>query len=195
MIDGITSLRDGPLLVASDQLISLMEQIPIILEAHAEKSDEIEELIDDFKGDAKTCVDHAQEGFVVAPTIEKQIRSVQLCVSAYIATKCCYEGRPRLLQQLREAYRVRGIQAPQARPYHVRRPSPAPPYRGRSSAGLQEGEGKENPRSRDDYSSRRKLLQHQRTRPDHPKVFGCEEQDCPRCSSLSRQGPPTVWRI
>ena len=101
MIDGITSLRDGPLLVASDQLISLMEQIPIILEAHAEKSDEIEELIDDFKGDAKTCVDHAQEGFVVAPTIEKQIRSVQLCVSAYIATKCCYEGRPRLLQQLR----------------------------------------------------------------------------------------------
>jgi surface protein len=79
-----------------------LEQIPIILEAHDEKSDEMKELVDDFKGDAKTCVDHAQEGFVVAPTIEKQIRSVQLCVSAYIAMKCCYEGRPKLLQQLRK---------------------------------------------------------------------------------------------
>jgi len=95
LLDGVATLQTGALLTASDQLISLIEQVPLILDAHEHKSEEVGDMIADFKDSSKECISNAQRGFndVGTNAVDERIRAVQICVSALIATKCSCKGK------------------------------------------------------------------------------------------------------
>ncbi|GMI08782.1 hypothetical protein TrVE_jg6415 [Triparma verrucosa] len=92
LLDGVRTLQQKELLTASDQLVSLIEQIEFILMAEDEgDKDQVDQLIDGFKTQANTCLENAQTAFNAVGTnaIDEQIRSSQIAVSVLIATECC----------------------------------------------------------------------------------------------------------
>ena len=77
------------MLTASDELISLIEQIEFILEA--DNDEDRTELIDNFKTQANNCLVNAEKTFnaIGSDAVDEQIRSVQVAVSVLISTECC----------------------------------------------------------------------------------------------------------